>query len=105
MVAAGLAEQCEVQLSYSIGQAEPVSVKIETFGTGKIEEVKILERVKRHFDFRPGAIIRDFELQRLPGARADGFYARLACYGQMGRTDLELPWEETDKAELLKGKS
>lgn len=105
VVAAGLADQCEVQLSYSIGQADPVSIKIETFGTGKIEEEKILQRIRKHFDFRPGAIIRDFKLQRLPGARADGFFRQLASYGQMGRTDLDLPWEQTDKVDLLKAKS
>jgi S-adenosylmethionine synthetase len=102
VVAAGLAEECEVVLSYSIGSARPVSVDIETFGTGKISETEIRERVKRHFDFRPAAILRQFNLRRLPSTVKGGFYRKLAAYGQVGRMDIGLPWEMTDKAALLR---
>jgi S-adenosylmethionine synthetase len=102
IVAAGLAQQCEVQLGYSIGQAQPVSVNVETFGTGTLEDEAIRQRVLEHFDFRPAAIMQSLDLQRMPASLTDGFYSQLACYGQIGRTDLDLPWERTDKAELLK---
>jgi S-adenosylmethionine synthetase len=79
-----------------------VSVNVETFGTGTLEDEAIRQRVLEHFDFRPAAIMQSLDLQRMPATLSDGFYFQLACYGQMGRTDLELPWERTDKAELLK---
>lgn len=102
IVAAGLAEKCEVQLSYAIGVAKPVSIMLETFGTGKIEEDRLLELVKQHFELRPAGIIQTFNLRRLPAERGGRFYQDTAAYGHFGRTDLDLPWERTDKVELLK---
>jgi S-adenosylmethionine synthetase len=101
VVAAGLAEECEVQLSYSIGLARPVSIQVETFGTGTKSDEKIAARLKRHFDFRFAAILRDFSLRHLPSLNRGGFYRKLAAYGQVGRTDLNLPWEATDKVDIL----
>ncbi|KPU26408.1 S-adenosylmethionine synthetase [Caloranaerobacter sp. TR13] len=95
IVAAGLADKCEVQLAYAIGVAHPVSILVDTFGTGKIEESKIEELVKKHFDLRPAAIIRDLDLRR-------PIYRQVAAYGHFGRTDLDLPWEKTDKADILR---
>ncbi|WP_199296131.1 methionine adenosyltransferase [Trichocoleus sp. FACHB-591] len=102
IVAAGLAEKCEVQLSYAIGVARPVSIMLETFGTGKVDDEKLLELVQEHFELRPAGIIKAFNLQKLPAERGGRFYQDVAAYGHLGRTDLELPWEKTDKAELLK---
>lgn len=102
IVAAGLAEECEVQLSYTIGQCEPVSIQVETFGTGSVADDELVGRLKKSIDFRPAAIIANFDLRQLPSERADGFYQKLAVYGHVGRTDLDLPWEKTDKVELLK---
>ena len=102
VVAAGLADECEVQLSYSIGLARPVSVHVETFGTGRIADREIAARVVRHFDFRPAAIIAAFDLRRAPSIVKGGFYRRLASYGHVGRMDIGLPWERTDKAERLR---
>lgn len=102
IVAAGLADKCEVQLSYAIGVAKPVSVMIETFGTGKVDEDRLLEAVKEHFELRPAGIIQAFNLRGLPAERGGRFYQDVAAYGHMGRTDLDLPWEQTDKAQLLK---
>ncbi|MBD1919901.1 methionine adenosyltransferase [Microcoleus sp. FACHB-831] len=102
IVAAGLAEKCEVQLSYAIGVARPVSILVETFGTGKVDDERLLELVKQHFELRPAGIIEAFNLQRLPGERGGRFYQDVAAYGHLGRTDLDLPWEQTDKAVLLK---
>jgi S-adenosylmethionine synthetase len=102
IVAAGLAEKCEVQLSYAIGVARPVSIMIDTFGTGKIEDDRLLELVKQHFELRPAGIIQAFNLRRLPGERGGRFYQDVAAYGHFGRPELELPWEQTDKAEILK---
>lgn len=102
IVAAGLADKCEVQLSYAIGVARPVSMMIETFGTGKVEEERLLELVKQHFELRPAGIIQAFKLRHLPAERGGRFYQDVAAYGHFGRTDLELPWEQTDKASLLK---
>jgi S-adenosylmethionine synthetase len=101
IVAAGLADKCEVQVSYAIGVAKPVSIMVETFGTAKVDEEKLLEAVKRHFELRPAGIIQTFNLRRLPAERGR-FYQDVAAYGHFGRTDLELPWERTDKATLLK---
>jgi S-adenosylmethionine synthetase len=102
VVAAGLADQCEVQLSYSIGLAGPVSIQVETMGTGKISDDEISALVAKHFDFRLGGIVRQFDLTRLPSLSSGGFYRKLAAYGHFGRTDMDLPWEETDKADILR---
>ncbi len=102
IVAAGLADKCEVQLSYAIGVARPVSILIETFGTGKVDEDRLLEVVRENFELRPAGLIQAFGLDRLPAERGGRFYQDVAAYGHFGRTDIELPWEQTDKAELLK---
>lgn len=102
IVAAGLADKCEVQLSYAIGVARPVSIMVETFGTGKVDDFRLLELVKRHFELRPAGIIQTFNLDRLPAERGGRFYQDVAAYGHFGRTDLDLPWEQTDKAVLLR---
>ncbi|MEW5820499.1 MAG: methionine adenosyltransferase, partial [Cyanobacteriota bacterium] len=102
IVAAGLAEKCELQIAYAIGMAKPVSINLETFGTNKIPNDKIEELVVKHFDLRPAAIIKQFDLRGLPSKNNGDFYRLLAAYGHMGRTDLEVPWERTDKAETLK---
>ncbi|NLV76578.1 MAG: methionine adenosyltransferase [Tissierellia bacterium] len=95
IVAAGLADKCEVGLAYAIGVARPLSIYVETFGTGKVPDEKIEELVQKHFDLRPAAIIRDLDLKR-------PIYRDIAAYGHFGRKDLDLPWEKTDKAEILK---
>ena len=95
VVAAGLADRCEVQVAYAIGVARPVSVLVETFGTAKISEEKIADLVKAHFDLRPAAIIHNLNLRR-------PIYKQTASYGHFGRTDLDLPWEKIDKAEALR---
>ena len=102
IVAAGLADKCEVQVSYAIGVATPVSIFIETFGTAKVSEDTILGLVKEHFELRPAGIIQTLNLRNLPQERGGRFYQDVAAYGHFGRTDLDLPWEKTDKAELLK---
>lgn len=102
IVAAGLARKCEVQLSYAIGVARPVSVLVETFGTGQISEDALMQLVREHFELRPAGIIQSFDLQRLPAQRGGRFYQEIASYGHFGRIDLELPWEKTDKATLLR---
>jgi S-adenosylmethionine synthetase len=101
LVAAGLAEECEVVLSYAVGATAPVSVRVRTFGTGKLGEKALMKLVDDNFDLRLGAIVRDFALTSLPARHDGGFYRRLACYGQMGRSDLDVPWEKTDKAARL----
>ena len=95
VVAAGLAERCEIQVAYAIGVAHPLSVNVETFGTGKIADDKIAELITQHFDLRPGAIIRDLDLRK-------PIYRKTAAYGHFGRDDIEFPWERTVKAEALK---
>ncbi len=95
IVAAGLADKCEIQLAYAIGVAHPVSILVDTFGTGVIAEDKIVELVRKHFDLRPAGIIRELDLQR-------PIYRQTAAYGHFGRTDVELPWERVDKADVLK---
>ncbi|MEO0835931.1 MAG: methionine adenosyltransferase [Cyanobacteria bacterium J06642_3] len=102
IVAAGLADKCEVQVSYAIGVARPVSVFIETFGTAKVSEATLLDLVKQHFELRPAGIIQTLNLRNLPKERGGRFYQDVAAYGHFGRTDLDLPWERTDKVELLK---
>ncbi len=95
IVAAGLAKKCEVQLAYAIGIASPVSIMVETFGTANIPEEKIQELIYEHFDLRPAGIIQSLQLRR-------PIYRQTAAYGHFGRTDIDLPWEKTDKAETLK---
>jgi len=102
IVAAGLAEKCEVQVSYAIGVARPVSIHIDTFGSGKVDEDQLLEVVKQQFELRPAGMIQAFNLQHLPAKRGGHFFQHVAAYGHFGRTDLGLPWEKTDKVELLK---
>ena len=98
MVAAGLAERLEIQISYAIGVAHPLSVSIETFGTAKVDQEVLLNLITKHFDLRPEAIIRALDLRR-------PIYRRTACYGHFGRDDLDLPWEKTNKAEILKAEA
>ena len=102
IVKAGLAEKCEIELAYAIGVAEPISVLVDTFGTGTISDDDLSELVNKNFDLRPVGIINKFDLRNLPAKNGGKFYQKLAAYGHMGRTDLEVPWEETDKAETLK---
>lgn len=102
IVAAGLADKCEVQVSYAIGVARPVSVMIETFGTCKVDEDRLLEVVQKHFELRPAGIIQTFDLRNLPSQRGGRFYQDVAAYGHFGRKDLDLPWEKLDKVDILK---
>ncbi|MBS6552563.1 MAG: methionine adenosyltransferase [Clostridium sp.] len=102
IVKAGLAQKCEVELGYAIGVAEPVSVMVDTFGTGVISDDEISELVRKNFDLRPAAIIKQFDLRGLPAKNGGKFYQLLAAYGHMGRTDIDVPWEATDKAAQLK---
>ncbi len=95
VVAAGLADRCEIELAYAIGVAHPVSIMVETFGTNKVEEALIEQLVKKNFDLRPAGIIKKLDLRR-------PIYAQTAAYGHFGRTDIDLPWEHTDKAETLR---
>jgi len=95
VVAAGLADRCELQLSYAIGVAEPTSISVETFGTGKMEEAKLVELIREHFDLRPKGIINMLDLLR-------PIYRQTAAYGHFGRNDIDLPWEKTDKADALR---
>ncbi len=105
VVAAGLAEECEVQLSYCIGLSRPASVQVETFGTGRLSDEKLAPLVESTFDFRPAAVLRDFNLRHLPAQHKGNFYRRLSVYGQVGRLDLDLPWEATDKVDALLNKA
>ena len=98
VVAAGLAQRCEVQVAYAIGVAEPLSINVETFGTGKLPPEKLVELIDETFDLRPGAIIRDLDLRR-------PIYQATAAYGHFGRDDIDAPWENTDRAELLREKA
>ena len=95
IVALGLAEKCEVQLSYAIGIANPVSVNVNTFGTGKLSDGKLVEIIRENFDLRPAGIIRMLDLRR-------PIYKQTAAYGHFGRTDVDLPWEKLDKVDDLK---
>jgi S-adenosylmethionine synthetase len=95
VVAAGLADRCEVQVAYAIGVAHPMSVLVETFGTGKLPEDQIADLVKKTFDLRPAAIIHNLDLRR-------PIYRQTAAYGHFGRPDLDLPWERLDKVEALR---
>lgn len=102
IVAAGLAEKCEIELAYAIGVAEPISILVDTFGTSTITEEAIEDLVAKNFDLRPAAIINQFDLRNLPAKNGGKFYQKLAAYGHMGRVDFEVPWEATDKAQTLK---
>jgi len=104
VVAAGLADECEVQLTYSIGSSHPVSVQVDTFNTGKVSDRELGGLIQQHFDFRLAAIVREFDLRRLPARTKGGFYRKLAVYGHVGRMDMDLPWEKTDKAAVLEAK-
>ena len=95
VVAAGLAERCEIQVAYAIGVARPLSINVETFGTGTISDDEIATLIDEVFDLRPGAIIHDLNLRR-------PIYQQTAAYGHFGRDDLDLPWEETNRAEALR---
>ena len=95
IVAAGLADKCEIQLAYAIGVANPVSISVDTYGTGKVSEEKLVELIRANFDLRPAGIIKMLDLRR-------PIYAQTAAYGHFGRTDVDLPWERVDKASLLK---
>ena len=95
IVAAGLAERFELQVSYAIGVAKPLSYHVETFGTGKLDDDRLVQLIMEHFDLRPRAIIEDLDLMR-------PIYRQVAAYGHFGRPDLDLPWERTDKAEALR---
>ena len=101
IVAARLAEKCEIQLSYAIGVAKPVSILVETFGTGKVDNQVLLELVQENFELRPAGIIHEFNLRNMPSERGGRFYQDVAAYGHFGRNDLDLPWEQIDKAESL----
>ena len=103
IVAAGLADKCEVQVGYAIGVARPVSVFIDTFGTGKIPESDLLELIDLHFELRPAGIIHRYNLRQLPKERNGRFYQDIAAYGHFGRDDLDLPWEKLDLVDQLKG--
>lgn len=105
IVAAGLADKCELELAYAIGVAEPISVMVDTFGTGNCSDEEICCLVKQNFDLRPAAIINQFNLRGLPAKHGGKFYQRLAAYGHMGRLDFEVPWEATDKANDLREQS
>ncbi|NHM28878.1 methionine adenosyltransferase [Desulfofundulus sp. TPOSR] len=95
IVAAGLADKCEVQLAYAIGVARPVSIMVDTFGTGRVGDELLVKLIREHFDLRPAGIIKALDLRR-------PIYRRTAAYGHFGRTDIDLPWERTDKAEILR---
>lgn len=103
VVAAGIAAECEVQLSYTIGLAQPVSIGVETYGTARLTEEDIVQRLRAHFDFRPAGIVKEFALHRAPQANDGAFFARLAAYGHVGRDDVDLPWERLDKLDALRG--
>ena len=102
VVAAGLAEKCEIELAYAIGVAEPISIMVDTFGTGKISDDEISELVSKNFDLRPAAIINKFYLRGLPAKNGGRLYQLLAAYGHMGRSDINVPWEQLDKVDVLK---
>lgn len=102
VVAAGLADECEVMLSYSIGLPRPVSIQVETSGTGKVPDRDIALMLESNFDFRLAGIIKNFRLKRLPSTVKGGFYRKLAAYGHVGRMDIGLPWELTDRVHFLR---
>ncbi len=105
VVASGLAEKCEIELAYAIGVAEPISIMVDTFGTGKISDDEISDLVYKNFDLTPAGIIKQFDLRGLPAKNGGKFYQLLAAYGHMGRSDIFVPWEQTDKADDLKSQA
>ena len=105
IVAAKLADKCEIELAYAIGVAEPLSILVDTFGTGKISDEEIEKLVRKNFNLTPAGIINKFDLRNLPAKNNGKFYQLLAAYGHMGRTDIDVPWEHTDKAQDLKEQS
>ncbi|MGE0199680.1 MAG: methionine adenosyltransferase [Candidatus Melainabacteria bacterium] len=102
VVAAGLADKCEVQIGYAIGVARPMSINVHTFGTGKLSDDQLAALIQKEFDLRPAAIIQNFNLRNLPSENKGRFYQNVAAYGHIGRPDLELPWEKLDKVDALK---
>lgn len=102
IVVAGIADECELHLSYSPGLSMPESIRIETFGTGRMADVAIEDLIRRHFDFRPASIMKNFKLRQMPKLLKGGFYRKLAAYGQVGRMDIGLPWEVTDRVEDIR---
>ncbi len=102
IVAAGLASKCEVELAYAIGVSRPVSILVDTFNTGKIDDECLAKLVEKNFDLRPAAIIKQFDLRNLPAKNGGKFYQKLAAYGHIGRTDFDVPWEDTSMASKLK---
>ncbi len=105
IVAAGLAEKCEIELAYAIGVSRPVSVLVDTFGTGKVSDEALSEIVQKNFDLRPNAIIKQFDLRNLPAKNGGRFYSKLAAYGHIGRTDFLVPWEEVQMAKKLESEA
>ena len=105
IVAAGLADKCEIELAYAIGVAEPLSILVDTFGTGKISDEEIEKLVRKNFNLTPAGIINQFDLRNLPAKNGGKFYQLLAAYGHMGRSDINVPWELTDKAQSLKNQA
>lgn len=102
IVAAGLADKCEVQVGYAIGVARPMSINVNTWGTGRLSDSELADLVDKHFDLRPAAIIQNFDLQGLPSKNKGRFYHNVAAYGHLGRPDLDLPWERLDKVDELR---
>ena len=102
IVAAGLAEKCEVELAYAIGVSHPVSILVDTFNTGKLDDECLAKLVEKNFDLRPAAIIKQFDLRNLPAKNGGKFYQKLAAYGHIGRTDFDVPWEDISLASKLK---
>lgn len=102
IVASGLADKCEIELAYAIGVAEPISIMVDTFGTGRLSDDEISNIVRSNFDLRPASIIKNFDLRNLPSKNGGKFYQKLASYGHMGRTDLFVPWEQLDKVDAIK---
>ena len=105
IVKAGLAEKCEIELAYAIGKSQPVSILVDTFNTGRIDDEELSEIVKETFDLRPAAIIKQFDLRNLPAKNGGKFYQKLAAYGHIGREDFFVPWEETQMTDVLNQKA
>ena len=101
IVKAGLATKCEIELAYAIGKSQPVSILVDTFGTGRLSDEELSKIVKDNFDLRPAAIIKEFDLRNLPARNGGKFYQKLAAYGHIGREDIDVPWEDTSKAQTL----
>ena len=100
-----MAEKCEIELAYAIGRAQPVSILVDTFDTGRISDEELSKIVSETFDLRPAAIIKQFDLRNLPAKNGGKFYQKLAAYGHVGREDFSIPWEETQMVETLQAKA